>query len=308
MPGSNARALEKARSASRRRADSGPRRRRRARRQGTGPQAGVRGGEGAAASASARSSSAPTRFRPPGARPISPPPPQARPDAILIPEGFSARAIWKPSKPRLVSAGADAGIALWAMVETPLAILNIGADRGRGRQARLLRDGHQRSDQGISRACTRRTAQNLSASLGLSVAAARAYGLGDCRWRLQRYPECRRLRRFLQTGPRLRLRRQDADPSHAGRALQQRVRAERRGSGSRAEDHRRVRIAGEQGQGRHLARRAHGRAAARGNRARHGGAGRRHRGAGSSHENRTPEIISRISASARRSCTPRRAR
>ncbi|HUJ04289.1 MAG TPA: aldolase/citrate lyase family protein, partial [Rhizomicrobium sp.] len=47
----------------------------------------------------------------------------AKPDAILIPKVSSPRDL-EAVEARLVSAGADANIALWAMVETPLAILN----------------------------------------------------------------------------------------------------------------------------------------------------------------------------------------
>ncbi len=99
----------------------------------------------------------------------------ARPDAILIPKVSSPRDL-EAIEARLVSAGADAGIALWAMVETPLAILNIGAIAGAGGRLScfvmgtndLIKEfrGHHTQDR-----------LNLSASLGLSVAAARAYGL-----------------------------------------------------------------------------------------------------------------------------------
>ena len=100
---------------------------------------------------------------------------EAKPDAILIPKVSSPRDL-EAVEAKLVSAGADANIALWAMVETPLAILNIGAIAGAGGRLKcfvmgtndLIKEfrGHHTQDR-----------QNLSASLGLSVAAARAYGL-----------------------------------------------------------------------------------------------------------------------------------
>lgn len=100
---------------------------------------------------------------------------EARPNAILIPKVSSPRDL-EAIEARLVSAGAASDIALWAMVETPLAILNIGSIAGAGGRLScfvmgtndLIKEfrGHHTQDR-----------QNLSASLGLSVAAARAYGL-----------------------------------------------------------------------------------------------------------------------------------
>src|ERR1700733_6619101 len=89
----------------------------------------------------------------------------AKPDAILVP---------KVSTPRDLEIDLDAGIALWAMIETPLAILNIAALAGAGGRLAcfvmgtndLIKElrGHHTPDRA-----------NLSAALGLSVAAARAH-------------------------------------------------------------------------------------------------------------------------------------
>jgi citrate lyase subunit beta / citryl-CoA lyase len=87
-----------------------------------------------------------------------------KPDAILVPK---------------VSATGDlaidtGGIALWAMIETPLAILNIAALAGAGAACFVMGTNdlikELRGQHTPDRA-------NLHAALGLSVAAARAHGL-----------------------------------------------------------------------------------------------------------------------------------
>jgi len=99
----------------------------------------------------------------------------AKPDAILAPKVSTLEDL------RALEAGfakhnADASIALWAMIETPLAILNIAALAGAGGRLAcfvmgtndLIKElrGQHTPDRG-----------NLFAALGLSVAAARAHGL-----------------------------------------------------------------------------------------------------------------------------------
>jgi citrate lyase subunit beta/citryl-CoA lyase len=99
----------------------------------------------------------------------------AKPDAILAPK------VSTPTDLRALEDGfakhnADPKIALWAMIETPLAILNIADLAGAGGRLAcfvmgtndLIKELHgvHSPDRG-----------NLFAALGLSVAAARAYGL-----------------------------------------------------------------------------------------------------------------------------------
>ena len=62
---------------------------------------------------------------------------------------------------------------------------------------------------------------------------------------LQRHRQFRRFRHRMRAGPRPRFRRQDADPPVADRSLQRDLHAARRGSRARAKDHRGVRAAGE---------------------------------------------------------------
>jgi citrate lyase subunit beta/citryl-CoA lyase len=99
----------------------------------------------------------------------------AKPDAILAPK-ISTLSDLHALEERLVRHHADASIALWAMIETPLAILNIAALAGAGGRLACFVMGTNdlikelRGQHMPDRA-------NLSAALGLSVLAARAHGL-----------------------------------------------------------------------------------------------------------------------------------
>ena len=95
----------------------------------------------------------------------------AGPDAILVPK-ISTPAELAEIEARL----GDAKVAVWAMVETPLAILNIAqiAAAG-GRLAGFVMGTNDLIKE--FRGQHTQDRQNLSAALGLSVAAARAYGL-----------------------------------------------------------------------------------------------------------------------------------
>ena len=95
----------------------------------------------------------------------------ARPDAILVPK-VSATHDLQQVEQRM---GAS-GIALWAMIETPLAILNIAALAGAGGRLACFVMGTNDLIKELRAQHTPDRA-NLSAALGLSVAAARAHGL-----------------------------------------------------------------------------------------------------------------------------------
>jgi citrate lyase subunit beta/citryl-CoA lyase len=99
----------------------------------------------------------------------------AQPDAILLPKVSSPRDLAEAEEHLTGTKGA--ATALWAMMETPLAILNAGAIAAAGGRLACLVMG---TNDLIKEFRGRHTPdrQNLSAALGLSVAAARAYGLG----------------------------------------------------------------------------------------------------------------------------------
>jgi citrate lyase subunit beta/citryl-CoA lyase len=97
----------------------------------------------------------------------------ARPDAILLPKVSSPDDL---KTVEIAMRGEDASISLWAMVETSLAILNIGAIAAAGGRLSCFVMGTNdliKEMRGVHRA----DRTNLAAALGLSVFAARAYGL-----------------------------------------------------------------------------------------------------------------------------------
>ena len=98
-----------------------------------------------------------------------------KPDAILAPK-ISTLADLHALEERLVRHHADPAIALWAMIETPLAILSIAAlaDAG-GRLACFVMGTNDLIKELRGQHTPDRA--NLFAALGLSVAAARAHGL-----------------------------------------------------------------------------------------------------------------------------------
>lgn len=95
----------------------------------------------------------------------------ARPDAILIPK------VSGPGDLRDAQAAlGESEIELWAMIETPRAILEVGTIAGyRGSLACLVMGTNDLVKE--LRAVHTPSRDNLAAALGLSVAAARAFGL-----------------------------------------------------------------------------------------------------------------------------------
>ena len=97
----------------------------------------------------------------------------AEPDAILVPK-LSTPDELIAIEQRL--AGAGRSLALWAMVETPLAILNIAALAGAGGRLACLVMGTNDLIKELRGGHTQ-DRLNLAAALSLSVLAARAHGL-----------------------------------------------------------------------------------------------------------------------------------
>jgi citrate lyase subunit beta/citryl-CoA lyase len=99
----------------------------------------------------------------------------AKPDAILVPKISSPRDLHVIEE-HLVRHHADRGIAVWAMVETPVAILNVGAIAASGGRLACFVMGTNDLIKEIRGFHTQDRA-NLSAALSLSVLAARANGI-----------------------------------------------------------------------------------------------------------------------------------
>ena len=99
----------------------------------------------------------------------------AKPDAVLIPK-VSSKEDLQAVEERFSGHDPDKTIAIWAMMETPLAVLNAGAIASAGGRLRCFVMG---TNDLIKEFRGQHTPdrQNLSAALGISVAAARAYGL-----------------------------------------------------------------------------------------------------------------------------------
>ncbi len=100
---------------------------------------------------------------------------RARPDAVLVPKVSTPQDLHAIEE-RLLRLHADPVVKLWAMVETPLAILNIAPlAAGGGRLACFVMGTNDLIKE--LRASHTPDRANLSAALGLSVAAARANDL-----------------------------------------------------------------------------------------------------------------------------------
>ncbi|HEY5337753.1 MAG TPA: CoA ester lyase [Rhizomicrobium sp.] len=99
----------------------------------------------------------------------------AKPDAVLVPK-VSTPSDLQAIEERFSGHDPERKTTIWAMMETPLAILNAGAIAGAGGRLRCFVMG---TNDLIKEFRGRHTSdrQNLSAALGICVAAARAYGL-----------------------------------------------------------------------------------------------------------------------------------
>jgi citrate lyase subunit beta/citryl-CoA lyase len=99
----------------------------------------------------------------------------AGPDAVLIPKVSSPDDL-KAVEERFTGHDTERKVAIWAMMETPLAILNAGAIAGAGGRLRCFVMGTNDLIKEF-RGLHTPDRQNLSAALGISIAAARSYGL-----------------------------------------------------------------------------------------------------------------------------------
>jgi citrate lyase subunit beta/citryl-CoA lyase len=101
----------------------------------------------------------------------------AKPDAILVPKISSADDVMRADK-AMSDAGAPASMQLWCMIETPLAILNIQSIAAKASSTRMTVWVMGTNDiaKELRGAHTADRVPMLT-SLGLSIIAARAYGL-----------------------------------------------------------------------------------------------------------------------------------
>lgn len=103
----------------------------------------------------------------------------AGPDAILVPKINSAEDVAR-AETALIEAGAKPGLQLWCMIETPLAILNIQSIAAKAKEPRSRMTVWVMGTNDIAKELrAAHTADRLPmlASLGLAIVAARAYGL-----------------------------------------------------------------------------------------------------------------------------------
>ncbi|MDO8290949.1 MAG: CoA ester lyase [Parvibaculum sp.] len=101
----------------------------------------------------------------------------AKPDAILVPKINSAEDVLRADK-ALSDAGASASLQLWCMIETPIAILNIQAIAAKASSTRMSVWVMGTNDIAKElRAAHTADRVPMLTSLGLSIIAARAYGL-----------------------------------------------------------------------------------------------------------------------------------
>lgn len=101
----------------------------------------------------------------------------AKPDAILVPKINSAEDVARADK-ALGDAGAAPALQLWCMIETPLAILNIQSIAAKVSSSRMTLWVMGTNDIAKElRAAHTPDRVPMLASLGLSVIAARAYGI-----------------------------------------------------------------------------------------------------------------------------------
>ena len=190
---------------------------------------------------------------------------EAKPDAILLPK------IETPADLEHARKQAPSGckIPLWAMIETPLAILNLKEIGRAAASAELPLTCFVLGTNDLIKMTRIQAQADQAAAPRLAV----TYGGGRAglrhhrrRWRLQFALRRGGLPRGVPPRPRARHGWKNADPSEPDRGLQRGLLAVCRGDRGRPEDRRGVRTARKSRQGRNQPGRAHGRAAACGHR------------------------------------------
>ena len=146
---------------------------------------------------------------------------KAAPDAILIPKVESSADLGAV-RGVLAEAKAVPEIALWAMMETPLAMLNAqeiaAAARADAQPLQVFVMGTNDLAKETGAALVEGRAPMLS-WLSHCVAAASAYGFEVVDGVYKRFPQRGRLKAGMQAGPRFRHGRQDVDPPWSNRTV-----------------------------------------------------------------------------------------
>ena len=202
------------------------------------------------------------------------------PDAILVPK-VNAAADIEDASAKLDASGAGSSVALWVMMETPLAVLNardIAQASNRTRLSGLVMGTNDLAKEMRGRITPDR--EPFIGMLGTCVLAARAYGLSvfdgvfnDIANAEGFHAECVAGKDLGFDGKTL------IHPSQIA-PCNDSLFAGRPGTRSGPQDRRSLRLAGKQRQGRDHGRRPHGRTAACGNRPQHGGHRRAYRADG----------------------------
>jgi citrate lyase beta subunit len=175
-----------------------------------------------------------------------------KPDAILVPKISDPNQL-EDLAARFVDLHTDPHVRVWAMMETPLAMLNAQKIAAAALDTETRLSGFVMGTNDLAKDTRARLVPGRAPMLPwlmTCVAAARAYGLSILDGV------------YNDLGARSRLRRQDTHPSAPDRSVQRGVLAQRRRSRCRPQDDRRLRLAGKCQQRRGADRRQDGRAPA----------------------------------------------
>ena len=176
---------------------------------------------------------------------------------------------WRISTPSPIASSdinADTSIRVWAMIETARAVLHAEELAAASRDSETRLAGFVFGPNDISRETRIRMQPGRAAMIPMithCILATRAHGLEILDGPYSDISNIDGFARRMRARPRSRLRRQDADPSGPDRGLQRDLHAAGRGGRACPQDHRGVRAAGERLARRDPARRPDGGAAAR---------------------------------------------
>ena len=136
----------------------------------------------------------------------------ARPDAVLVPKISDPHQL-QDLAARIVDMGTDPHIRVWAMMETPLAMLNVAEIAAAALDSETRLTGFVMGTNDLAKDTRARIVPGRAPMLPWlmnCLAAARAYRPRDSRRRLQRPRQRGRLRGGMPAGARAWVRRQDA--------------------------------------------------------------------------------------------------